>query len=145
MIDKDIRAELDEIKIRLQCLEDAKIPAIDEKEIEELLHGESEEVEVNAVEWKRGDECTYEDEDFLYVATHPSKCLDIIYNKKRGLFELAFGLIEKPESPEQREAREREDGLRSIAIEVLGCQWDFVHHSDKNIVAKMYDAGYRKQ
>lgn len=49
------------------------------------------------------------------------------------------------ETPTQKAARERGEDLKDIAIDVFGCDWLDIHQSDRHIIAKIYDAGYRKE
>lgn len=112
--------------------------AIDNSDIERVL--------AESDEWVNGDECVYGGELFYYVAAHPKKFLDIIYNKNQGLFEVAFNLITKPLTPEQIEAKKREEFIRGI-VKVVYPECDPSGEIDsysRGLWGRIYDAGYRK-
>ena len=96
------------------------------------------------VEWVNGDECVYEGELFYYVAAHPKKVLDIIYNNDRGLFEVAFNLISKKLTAEQLAAKEREDAIEEMVKIYLGTCGNAASSNIYGPIGRLYDAGYRK-
>lgn len=64
------------------------------------------------VEWKNGDECAYfHDVNHLYayVGKHPHGDGHYIFSEEKGITYVANGFLRKPESPEEKEQREKEE------------------------------------
>lgn len=118
----------------------------DNQEIKELLNpvecGEQ-------VEWNNGDKCFVENSShdeitFIGLASnkHVAVC-ECITNERSVIldrFWVSDLLKEKPETPEQKQARERDEAITKMASTPKPC--GFPLH---DICAQLFDAGYRLQ
>lgn len=122
----------------------------EEKEALDLIDTTSQQYESVAskeVEWKNGDRCIYDGSEYTFVGLTPAfndtSC--ILFDTKNGIEHVCVRKLSKPETPQQREEREREE-LADLACENLfgesirNCRKDVA-----DTVRCMIEAGYRKE
>ena len=100
------------------------------------------------VEWKSGDECVYDGSDYVFVGMTPtfSDVSCIIFDSKNGIEHVSINKLRKPETPQQREERERNEWAQNVIGEMMDATGlDFTQDGDVQVVKAMYDLGYRKQ
>ncbi|CAM0016893.1 hypothetical protein VPHK359_0086 [Vibrio phage K359] len=95
-------------------------------------------------EWKNGDECVYKhqpDVTYMFVGMHPvNKKSAICWNEKEGIAQIHIDFISKPETPQQREDRER-----ACAIYDMCAEADIFTEESNFWAGKFYDLGYKKE
>lgn len=98
--------------------------------------------------WKNGDACVYDGSDYVFVGMTPTfndvSC--IIFDSKNGIEHVSVNKLRKPETPQQREERERNEWAQNVIGEMMDATGlDFTQDGDVQVVKAMYDLGYRKQ
>jgi hypothetical protein len=74
-------------------------------------------VESLAVEWENGDECRYANDpshEYIYVGEHPHGDGHYVFSETKGITYIANGYLLEPETPQQREERERMEAIKEI-------------------------------
>lgn len=107
---------------------------------------QSESVSSKEVEWVNGDECLCNGEEFKFVSymCKPEEDYAVIWRSFSGVEVVYKTQISKPETPQQREEREREE-LADLACENLfGHSIQNCKPSVAATVRCMIDDGYRK-
>lgn len=104
------------------------------------------------VEWQNGDECVYKGAGAVFIGYHPSHPVMVIDSDEFGLGMVpieAMGSegLSKPESPEQKTEREREEkakALYAIAGDgITNPPWSMLKKSCKEYFYKLVDAGVK--
>lgn len=110
-------------------------------------------VESLAVEWKNGDECIYRGGWAIVVGWHPQHPL-VVIDTNYGFEAVRVGDLSKPETPQQREERERIEAaimLHDIANLAyyegclpFNCSWSHAGEKVKSMWLAVVDkTGYR--
>lgn len=106
-----------------------------------------------AGEWKNGDECHYHSTPNVpskFVAIHPNNPKAAIIWEGGGDCNLACVAIEclrKPESPQEKAKREREEAINMMVEDFLSCDVESLSEINGKVAKvclALYDAGYRK-
>ena len=106
------------------------------------------------VEWVNGDKCIYNDEEFTFVSymCKPEEDHVVIWRSFDGIEVVYKTQISKPEKPEAKKERERDESAKEIMIDLCGDKvfedrdWEYhkkFTHSAK-MAFKLVDLGYRK-
>lgn len=103
---------------------------------------------IDSGEWKNGDECehghyNYSDANKMtYIGAHPFVIgKHVCLSELKGLVIVDSIWLRKPETPQQREDRERLEAIETMCNEV-----DKLPHGEAfAAMATLYDLGYRKQ
>ncbi|CAM0047624.1 hypothetical protein VPHK435_0084 [Vibrio phage K435] len=109
-------------KLTMSDLTDIPTETPEEKEVLDSIES------AGGVEWKNGDECVYEhqpDVTYMFIGMHPvNKKSAICWNEKEGIAQIHIDFILKPESPQQREERERLEAAEDLYITYMS-KWEF--------------------
>lgn len=112
---------------------------------------------VDSQNWSHGDICVFENEGAIVVGWHPEHPVLVIDSDAKGFIGITdLSLLSKPETPQQREERERLEAaieLHDIAnlsyyegCLPFGCNWDDAGDKVKNMWLAIVDkTNYRKQ
>ncbi|AGH16103.1 hypothetical protein VPKG_00066 [Vibrio phage pYD21-A] len=96
------------------------------------------------VEWKNGDECKFKDVSYMFVSILSNEFhgTAVIYEPvTEMIMQVPVASLSKPETPQQREERERLEAIETMCNEV-----DKLPHGEAfAAMATLYDLGYRKQ
>ncbi|CAM0051744.1 hypothetical protein VPHF89G1_0004 [Vibrio phage F89 g1] len=78
------------------------------------------------IEWKNGDECVYKhqpDVTYMFVGMHPVNSRSAVcWNEKEGIAQIHIDFISKPETPQQREERERLEAAYDLYCIMCGIE-----------------------
>ncbi len=75
-----------------------------------------------SIEWSNGDDCRYAHDanhEYIYIGEHPNTDGHYVFSEEKGITYVSNGYLIKPETPQQREERERLEAaydLYSIAM-----------------------------
>ena len=118
----------------------------------------TQQVESLAVEWKNGDECRYANDpshEYIYVGEHPHGDGHYVFSETKGITYIANGYLLEPETPQQREERERIEAAYDLYLHrCRAVNWkteytfeDFKSESDafNGWLAIVDKTGYRKE
>ena len=93
------------------------------------------------VDWKNGDECAFDDRTGIFIGLSKNNRLAIVEidneELKHDMDLVRVRDLSKPETPQQREDRERLQAIDAMC-------WD-VHSLKVSQASALYEAGYRKE
>ena len=124
------------------------IMAQDNEQLQNYEMGNSSEIQDDS-EWKNGDECIYCGDvwNFVSILSDEFHGTAVIFDRiSEELKQVDLSKIKRPETPEQREERERDEWVQNVIGEMMDSTGlDFTLDGDVQVVKAMYDLGYRKQ
>ena len=117
------------------------------KQIESLEKGD-------LVEWKNGDYCIYNENEYMYVGKFDCKwsseddtdrCVIVNPTLRPAMICAHEKYLSKPESPEQKAERERDGRIHAMVDDFNEQDIDYNYRGQVvKVCAALYDAGYRK-
>ena len=117
--------------LRAAALENIPTETPEEKEVLDGIESAGE------VEWKSGDIATLYGDQVLVIAYHPHHPVVVVETNDNEYLNVGISDLSKPETPQQREDRERLQAIDAMC-------WD-VHSLKVSQASALYEAGYRKE